>query len=222
MGGLVAVLRDFVPREVWEGVPVPGHRSLDELRLAADTVGSRWRQVTAGDRVDLDGVSLKVVHPPRPDWERVRVRNDDSVVLDVQYGDVAVLLPGDIGREVEEGVAEALETVPFRVVKVPHHGSAGSSSPRLVEAAAACLAVVSAGRANPFGHPLPEVVQRYRDAGALVFETGRDGAMILETDGRQVRLRTHSGRRFRYQASHPRCARQVWWPAGGEGRRTSR
>jgi competence protein ComEC len=205
IGGLGAVVEDFAPREVWEGVPVPRHRQLDALRLASGTIGARWRRVVAGDRFDVGGVSIAVVHPPPADWERVRVRNDDSIVLDVRYGDVAVLLPGDIGREVEGRVANALEPVAFRIVKVPHHGSAGSSSPGLVEATAPCVAVISAGHANPFGHPAPGVVRRYRDAGALVLDTGRDGAVTVETDGREVRVRTEGGRRFRFRSGRRHC-----------------
>ncbi|MDP7690406.1 MAG: DNA internalization-related competence protein ComEC/Rec2 [Vicinamibacterales bacterium] len=204
IGGLGAVVQDFAPREVWEGVPVPRHRQLDALRLAAANAGAAWRRVTAGDRFDLGGVSIAVVHPPPPDWERVRVRNDDSIVLDVRYGDVAVLLPGDIGQEVEGRVANAIDPVAFRIVKVPHHGSAGSSSPGLVEATEPCVAVISAGQANPFGHPAPEVVRRYRDTGALVLDTGRDGAVTVETDGREVWVRTEGGRRFGFRADR-RC-----------------
>ena len=207
IGGLPAVLRDLPAGEVWEGVPVAGNSRLEALRQAADAAGARWRQVAAGDRFEIGGVSLHVLHPPVPDWARVRVRNDDSIVLDVRFGGVAVLLPGDIGVDVEGRVAEALAPAPFRVVKVPHHGSAGSSSGRLVAAAGACVAVVSAGRANPFGHPAPAVTARYREAGAVVLETGRDGAIILETDGRQVELRTAAGRRWRYDAGGERCER---------------
>ena len=209
IGGLGAVLRDFAPREVWEGVPVPGHRQLDALRLAAHGIGARWRGVVAGNRFDLSGVSIAVVHPPPPDWERVRVRNDDSIVLDVRYGQVAVLLPGDIGREVEGRVAGALDPAAFRIVKVPHHGSAGSSTPGLVEATRPCVAIVSAGRANPFGHPAPDVVRRYLDAGALVLNTGHEGAVTVETDGRHVRVRTETGRRVRYEAARG-CEPQEW------------
>ena len=139
--------------------------------------------------------------------------------LGVRRLDVAALTHGDpdhIGgmgavlgdfapREVEGRVAGALDPVAFRIVKVPHYGSAGSSSPGLVEATAPCVAIVSAGHANPFGHPAPEVVRRYRDAGALVLETGREGAVTVETDGRQVRVRTETGRRFRYQAGRRQC-----------------
>jgi competence protein ComEC len=93
----------------------------------------------------------------------------------------------------------------LRIVKVPHHGSGGSSAPLWVEATAPCVAIVSAGHAKSFGHPAPEVVQRYLDAGALVLDTGHDGAITVETDGRQVLVRTETGRRFRYAVGRRRC-----------------
>ena len=64
IGGMGTVLGDFEPREVWEGVPVPGYRPLETLRAAADAAGARWRRVLGGDRFDLDGVAILVVHPP--------------------------------------------------------------------------------------------------------------------------------------------------------------
>ncbi len=205
VGGLASVLRDFRPREVWEGVPVPDHLTLQALRRQAEDAGIGWRRVTAGDRVDVGVVALAVLHPPSPDWERVRVRNDDSVVLDLRYGNVAVLLTGDVGSAVEGSIAAAIDPAPFRVVKIPHHGSAGSSSPVFVAVTAPCLAIVSAGRANPFGHPAPEVVARYREAGAVVVETGRHGAVTVETDGRIVRVRTADGRRWHWQIARCGC-----------------
>ncbi|MEE2636170.1 MAG: hypothetical protein VYE68_02945 [Acidobacteriota bacterium] len=133
------------------------------------------------------------------------MRNDDSVVLEARYDDVSIVLLGDIGQEVEAMVAQSLEEVPFRVVKVPHHGSGGASSPAWIAATRPCVAIVSAGRSNPFGHPVPEVTARYRAAGALVLETGRHGAITLETNGRVVTLRTQTGERFRFQARGDGC-----------------
>ena len=70
------------------------------------------------------GVTLRVVHPLLPDWERQEVRNDDSVVLELRYKDVSVVLPGDIGEAVERSLGWSFETASFRVLKVPHHGGA--------------------------------------------------------------------------------------------------
>jgi competence protein ComEC len=54
--------------------------------------------------------------------------------------------------------------------------------------------VVSAGRANHFGHPVPEVLDRYRSIGAEVFRTDQDGAVMVETDGMSINVRTFMGR----------------------------
>ncbi len=54
--------------------------------------------------------------------------------------------------------------------------------------------IFSAGRANRFGHPAPVVVARYRAMGVQMFSTAADGAVILDTDGESVWIRTWSGR----------------------------
>src|SRR6185436_16672364 len=101
MGGAVSVFRDFHPGEVWDGVPVPSHQPTRELRALADISGAAWRTLQAGDAMSFGSVGVSVHHPPRPDWERQRVRNDDSEVLEIRYGSVSFVFTGDIGREVE-------------------------------------------------------------------------------------------------------------------------
>lgn len=194
IAGAPAVLRDFRPREVWEGVPVPAHDPMRLVERDARARGSGWRVAQAGDRLRVGDVEIRVSHPPPPDWERQAVRNDDSLVLELVVGHVSIVLTGDVGRAVEPAVAAALGATPFRVVKVPHHGSAGSSSPAFVAAAKPRVAVVSAGRGNLYGHPRPEVLQRYRDAGAAIFRTDEDGAVTVETDGQVVEVHTRTGR----------------------------
>jgi competence protein ComEC len=56
------------------------------------------------------------------------------------------------------------------------------------------VAVFSVGRSNRFGHPAPDVLERYRGIGATILRTDRDGAINLETDGHSVEVRTFRGR----------------------------
>ncbi|HWK10977.1 MAG TPA: hypothetical protein VNR64_13040, partial [Vicinamibacterales bacterium] len=148
------------------------------------------------------GATIRVLHPPAPDWERRRVRNDDSIVLDVRVGDVSFILPGDIGAAVEREAFAAYAPALVTIVKAPHHGSAGSSSPALVGRTHPAAVVFSAGQRNAFGHPAPTVVDRYRAAGARVFRTDRDGAIVMDTDGRTVSVwTTWSGRREVFSAT---------------------
>jgi competence protein ComEC len=183
IGGAASIISEFKPREVWEGIPVPRSEPLAVLRTAALEQRGAWANVYSPHRVLIDGVQLRAWHPQLEDWERQKVRNDDSIVLELQWGDVSIVLTGDIGREVEQHLQAEIPPAPLRVVKVPHHGSLTSSSEAFVKALQPTVAVVSAGRTNHFGHPAPEVLQRYEAVGAKVFRTDRDGAVFVESDG---------------------------------------
>ena len=182
VGGAPSVIRDFKPREVWTGVPVLPAEQIRELERLSHRVGAAWRVLQAGDRFRHAGVSVRVWHPPLPEWERQEVRNDDSLVIELRYGRVSVVLPGDIGHTVEAALVPEILAALVRVLKVPHHGSRTSSSAEFIAALRPRIAVVSAGRNNRFGHPAPGVVRRYQDAGVTVLHTG-DGAISLCTDG---------------------------------------
>ena len=58
------------------------------------------------------------------------------------------------------------------------------------------VAVVSVGRGNRFGHPAAAVLERYREAGAEIFRTDRDGAVTVDTDGYSLSVSGYTGRTF--------------------------
>jgi competence protein ComEC len=196
IGGAAAILRAFRPASIWEGVPVPPHVPRRQLVDLADTFGSHWRTVQPGDADRTRGVQIRVLHPPRPDWERQRVRNEDSIVLDVRIGQVSIVLPGDVGAEGEQAVLAQLEPARISILKAAHHGSATSSTPAFLSALKPSVVVFSAGRNNRFGHPAPAVVARFRSMGAAMFSTASDGAVVLDTDGRTVTVRGWTGKQI--------------------------
>ncbi len=195
IGGAAALVRDFVPLEIWAGVPVANHQAEGELMTAAAGARTTWRWLQRGDRLLFGGVEVRVHHPPLPDWERQRVRNDDSLVFELRLRRVSIVLTGDISRAVEEALVE-MDLLPLTILKSPHHGSATSSSREFVATLQPAAALISAGRANPYGHPVPAVLARYREAGAEIFRTDQDGQIDLVTDGEQVSVRTFTGRKW--------------------------
>jgi competence protein ComEC len=196
IGGAPAIVEEFRPREIWEGIPVPRFEPLSRLQSDAHARGLGWLTVRAGDRFDVEGVTVAVLHPDPPDWERQRVRNDDSVVLELSWRDTSFWLTGDIGKAVERGLPPRMRLSPLRVIKVPHHGSLTSSTSDFVRAIHPTIAVVSAGRANHFGHPAAEVLRRYRDAGTEIFRTDLDGEVTVDTDGYSIDVRAFTGRKI--------------------------
>jgi competence protein ComEC len=191
-GGAVAIVDAFSPRWLWEGVVVPAHAPSRDQRAhaAARGVGTAVRR--AGETLPFGAATIRVLHPPEPDWERPRIRNDDSVVLEVRHGDVSILLTGDISADVERTIAPLLGQARIRILKVAHHGSRTSTSDALLAAWRPHVALISAGRGNSFGHPAPDVVARLDAAGARVFRTDRHGQITVETDGHRVDVRTYT------------------------------
>jgi competence protein ComEC len=192
--GARGLLTHVATDAIWEGVPVPPHPGLRSLTALARSESITWRTVRAGDIERVGDVELRVLHPPAPDWERQRVRNDDSVVLEIRIGTVSVVLPGDIGKEGERAILPRLEQGRLVILKAPHHGSATSSSQELLDRFRPRAVIFSCGRNNRFGHPHPAVVERYRAMGSAIFSTAIDGAVFVETDGRRVDIRGWMGR----------------------------
>jgi competence protein ComEC len=190
IGGASAVVSGLSPREVWEGVPVKGDALMGRLRADVLQRGGVWRQVQHGDRLAIDDAEVYVLAPPAPEWERRRSRNEDSIVMRVRLGDVEILLTGDAGHETERRLASRTDDprAPLRILKVAHHGSRTSSSPAFVGAYAPAVAIASAGRGNVFGHPSPEVSARFMAAGTHLWRTDRHGAVVIETDGAELRV----------------------------------
>jgi len=50
------------------------------------------------------------------------------------------------------------------------------------------VAVVSCGAGNRFGHPAPAVLDRLARVGASVYRTDREGAITIDTNGRNLRV----------------------------------
>jgi competence protein ComEC len=193
VGGAAALIEDFAVEELWEGIEVPRHQPTRQLRARAAGAGVRLAPRRAGESFALGRARIRILHPPEPDWERPRIRNDDSVVLEIVYGDVALLLTGDIGADIERAIAPQLTPAPVRILKVAHHGSRTSTSPALLDAWPPHIALVSAGRANTFGHPAPEVIERLAASGTRIYRTDLHGQITLDTDGRDVQIRTFTG-----------------------------
>ncbi len=177
-GGVPAVLRMFVGREIWISSCDHARGSLHRALAAALDNGRVVRVLKAGGRFTFAGVLVEILHPPRG-AEDLR-DNDRSLVLRVSAGGRAAILPGDIESTAEALVAAA--AAPSDVLLVPHHGSRTSSSDVFLRAARPAWGIISCGSANRWGHPHPEAVARLRRAGVRLLRTDRDGAVRIDLD----------------------------------------
>jgi len=76
------------------------------------------------------------------------------------------------------------------VVVVPHHGSEGAVTSRLLARLGVKSAAVSVGAGNSFGHPADTTLDVLSRGGVDVVRTDRNGWVSYTTDGEEIDLST--------------------------------
>jgi competence protein ComEC len=95
---------------------------------------------------------------------------------------------GDIEKPQEEALLAAQAALKADLLLVPHHGSKTSSAAAFLDAVWPREAWVQSGYRNRYGHPAPEVMQRYQDRGIVVHDSPHCGAMGWRSDGPEQTL----------------------------------
>lgn len=112
--------------------------------------------------------------------------NEVSVVSEIVFGEISVLLTGDMGSKTERANLDKFGKV--TVLKAAHHGSSKSTSEEFLNRIRPEYAIISAGKDNSYGHPHRETLERLDEAGAIVYYTMNSGTIIMETDGKTCRF----------------------------------
>jgi competence protein ComEC len=155
----------------------PGHPL---LALAA----GRTTRCEVGQAWDWDGVHFELLRPLADDYARTLKSNAMSCVLRVGTGQRSVLLTGDIERDQEaQLVANFGERLQSDVLIAPHHGSRTSSTAAFLDAVRPRTAIFQAGYRNRFGHPAPDVLERYRERGIRIVASPNCGAWRWDATG---------------------------------------
>ncbi len=175
-GGALSLLQT-VP-VTWLASSLPADNAI--VRARAES-GETAEHCSAGRRWQWDGVDFALLHPVEANYVNPKLKaNDLSCVLRVSNPAGSALLTGDIEARTEADLirrdAAALHA---NLLVVPHHGSRTSSTPAFIAAVAPDVAVFTPGYRNRFGHPRPEIVARYADAGIRTYRTDYEGALTF-------------------------------------------
>ena len=186
VGGLQAVLERFDVDLLIESPVEHQSQTYAAWRNVADEHPNRT-VADPGQVVALDhGVALHVLLARR-DGPDLSI-NDASVVTRLTYGDVSMLLPGDISRFSEYTLLESGLELRSTVLQVPHHGSDSSSTDAFLQSVDPAFAIVQVGNRNPFGHPSQQVMSRLSETvpEQQVMVTREAGTVTLESDGERL------------------------------------
>jgi competence protein ComEC len=143
----------------------------------------------------IHGVGIRFFNPPGNETveETIGV-NDSSLTFRLEYKEFSLLMTGDIESVGIETCLHSGKELRSTILKAPHHGGYSPNMSDLLKATDPAAVVISCGYQNRYGFPDKHTLKEIRSAGADVFRTDRDGAVIIRTDGESVVTKTMSGK----------------------------
>jgi competence protein ComEC len=184
VGGLIWILRHMSVGQYWSEGIERSETFVEDLDAALrDRHIEQHTAVRGQELLQTGRCRFSILNPPATPVIRASAQpvtgtllNNLSIVSRLQCGLSSILFAADIEtaglrRLDKEGYQ------PVTVLKVPHHGARSSLDPDWLGQLHPRYAIVSAGAANPYGHPAESVLQAYEDQNIRVFRTDRDGAV---------------------------------------------
>ena len=180
-GGAKAIISEIKVKELM---------SSSTLLFGGETV----TKCETGQHWEWDGVQFQILSP---DKDFMANDNNLSCVLKVSNENHSLLLTGDIERKTEKIILQEIDkkNLESEVMIVPHHGSKTSSTPAFIEAVSPSLALIPVGYRSRFGHPKPEIIERYLSRDIPILDTVSSGAITIQFPSNNQSIKIESFRK---------------------------
>lgn len=179
VGGADGVIKQISVKEVWLPTREMDNPSAARMEQAITDSSTVRKNVRAGEVLTLGDVHVATLAPFA---EGGNDPNDNSIVLRVSCGDIAMLFMGDASAKVEKLLVENYPNryLSAQLYKVGHHGSSTSNTEEFLAVVQPTYAVICSSIDNSYGHPHGVVVERLQNIGADILMTATDGEVVLE------------------------------------------
>ena len=181
--GLTTIRAAYLVLPGWTEPP----EAWTDLASAAQKAGIKTVTGNAGNIIRSGAAAFEILWPEST--ARGKDVNEEAMVMELTYGDFRMLFTGDIGADTEKKLLSVGCFNDIDCLKVGHHGSRYSSSEEFLKKVKPELSIISCSSTNTYGHPSPETIKRLKDCGSQIEYTMKNGAIILETNGKNLRIR---------------------------------
>lgn len=189
IGGIDAVIKNFNVEKVYMPKVAHTSESFREVLNAVSDNGIKIDTAAKGVSLPLSGMDAEFIGPAGDEYEEL---NNYSAVLKLTYGETVFLFQGDAEAESERDILESSMKGELKadVIKLGHHGSATSTTPKYLDSVSPEYAVISVGRENDYGHPEKETLELLKSRGIPVYRTDESGTIVAESDGKNIKFNT--------------------------------
>lgn len=182
VSGLVEVLRRFEVGQVYYSGAM--HTAPDYLTWLEEIKNQEISLKIVDSQFDLmlgEYAKLEFLWPQQ-DFTNKEVSNlnNVSIVNRLVVGENAVLLTGDIEKEIETLLVKAGIDLKSNILKSAHHGSSSSNTQEFINEVNPDQVVVMCGEENRFGHPNRSIINRYNNFNIDIRRTDQEGRISYQ------------------------------------------
>jgi competence protein ComEC len=184
-GGAISLLKSWEIKNLYlpMGSQLTSKKTWLQLLKIANSKNITIHYLDIEDEIKISNQSsLKVLHPKD---NEPSFGNEQSLVLKLEHlitqkDSTSVLLMGDAGFPSEETLIKNYSAeLKSDFLKVGHHGSKNSSSPKFLKMVNPGNAFISVGKYNNYGHPHPKVLKNLNELKIIFWDTRSCGRTLL-------------------------------------------
>ena len=168
---------------------IPATECYTKLLRSADSKKAKVRFVKGYENISLSEDCNIEILAPVSDYDDL---NNYSIVCKLIHEENSFLFTGDIETSAEYDIVESGADLSSDVLKVPHHGSATSSSYKFLKAVRPTYAVFHVGSPNDYGHPNDKIYERYEEFDCKRYRTDVHGNIVFKSDGTKISIETEN------------------------------
>jgi competence protein ComEC len=187
IGGLVDIFKNYNVKAVIETKAESNSQTYQALAEAIKQEGSDDIEAIKGVKINFaNNVSAEVVYPlGHVEAADSNASNENSVAVVITSGENKFIMAGDLPSAQEE----ALNVGKINFLKVSHHGSKYSTSDKFLDDIKPEEAIISVGKNNTYGHPAPEIIQRFLDHGIKIWRTDEMGDIMYKCKNQESKCK---------------------------------
>ncbi len=181
IGGLPKIIKNFPVETVLDsGKDHTSKTYQNFLEAIKASPKTKYKHAQAGEKYTFGEVELTVFHPSSPLPKKI---NNSSIICRLTYGSQSFLFTGDAEKGAENQVMSRGYPLKSDVLKVGHHGSKTSTSPRFLSTVSPRTAVISKS-----GNLRQDILRKLATRGIKVYWTHRDGTIVFLSNGKEYQV----------------------------------
>ena len=143
-----------------------------------------------GDSYILEDATIQVISAETDVSGNI---NNYSIVLKVSFGQMDMIMTGDLETDEEEKILESGTNIDAEILKVGHHGSDTSSSEEFLDAISPDYALISCKIGNKYEHPIKSTMEKLEARHIVVYRTDECGNVVMTITSNDVTINCEPG-----------------------------